>query len=133
MPQGLHTISAYSGLLQMEYTRVEKCGQRGFLGRYCLHYHLKGHCADCRYKGVAVERGEQRGVSIHGTHDATVEESVFYDVRGANIYVEDGNEMNNLVNSNVAICPYPTSVDGKSGGCKAPGILSCFSLFFTPP
>ena len=30
-------------------------------------------------------------------HRATVQENVLYDVRGANIYIEDGNEMDNAV------------------------------------
>ena len=121
VPQGLHTVSAHGGSIVMRHARVEKCGQRGFLGRYCLHMHLKGSCRECLYEGNAVEWGEQRGVSIHGTHDSTFRGNVMYDVKGANIYVEDGNEMRNKVESNVAVCPHRTAQDGQSGGCKAHG------------
>jgi parallel beta-helix repeat protein len=38
---------------------------------------------------------------VHGTHLSTVEENVLYNVRGAGIYLEDGNEMFNKVKYNV--------------------------------
>ena len=83
---GLHTMMIGSGsVLRVSYTRVERCGQRGVLGRYCLHFHLIGACPDCLLQGNAIEHSHQRGIVIHGTHEATVSENVLYDVRGANI------------------------------------------------
>ena len=32
------------------YARLEHCGQRDVLGRYCFHYHLKGTCRKCILK-----------------------------------------------------------------------------------
>ena len=80
---GLHVVGMYGGSLRVEHTRVEKCGQRGVLGKYCLHFHLLGRCAACRLAGNAIEWGMQRGIVIHGTHEATVEANVVYDVRAA--------------------------------------------------
>ncbi len=38
---------------------------------------------------------------MHGTHSSTVENNVLYNVRGAGIYIEDGNEMYNDIKYNV--------------------------------
>jgi hypothetical protein len=122
---GLHVMMAgsdgpnSSGVLRMQHTRVEKCGQRGVLARYCVHFHLMQKCPDCLLRGNAVENGHQRGIVIHGTHLTTVEENVMYDVRGANYYVEDGNELHNWLRYNIAICPW--AFNGPYDGCTVPG------------
>jgi hypothetical protein len=117
---GLHTVSAGEGsVLSVQYTRFEKCGQRGVLGKYCAHFHLNKNCTDCKLIGNAFEYGHHRGTTIHGTHLATVEDNVYNDIRGATIYVEDGNEMYNKINYNVGICPW--AFEGIKRGCTIPG------------
>jgi hypothetical protein len=117
---GLHTVAIGVGsVLSLQYTRIEKCGQRGILGKYCVHLHLLGKCADCKIIGNAFEYGHQRGTTLHGTHLATVENNVYNDIRGATIYVEDGNEMYNRIFHNVGICPWSKS--GEKQGCAVPG------------
>lgn len=109
---GLHIIARDPGAkLALEYVRIEKCGQRGVLGKYCTHLHLVQSCPECRIIGNAYEYGHQRGTVIHGTHLATVENNVYNDIRGTNIYIEDGNELYNHVLYNVGICPWP--LDGE--------------------
>ena len=61
----------------------------------------------------------QCGLIVHGTHQSLVEANVFADVRGANLYIEDGNEMYNRVLHNVAICPWAR--EGAKRGCTVPG------------
>ncbi|CAF0723862.1 unnamed protein product [Adineta steineri] len=117
---GLHTAAVGPGsVLSLQYTRIEKCGQRGILGKYCVHLHLVKKCPDCKIIGNAFEYGHQRGTTIHGTHLSTVENNVYNDIRGATIYVEDGNEMYNRIFHNVAICPWAKS--GEKRGCTIPG------------
>ena len=119
---GLHTIgggASASSVHRIQYTRVEKCGQRGTLGRYCLHLHLMARCPQCLLRGNAIEFGHQRGIVVHGTHEAAVTDNVLYDVRGAGLYLEDGNEMANLLLHNVVICPWAR--EGPLKGCTVPG------------
>jgi hypothetical protein len=116
---GLHTIMMYGGVQRIQYTRIEKCGQRGVLARYCMHYHLMNKCENCLFKGNAVEFSQQRGIVVHGTHLTTVRDNVLNDVRGAGLYVEDGNEMYNNLLYNVVICPWP--FEGPKGGCTVAG------------
>lgn len=114
---GLHTIHMLGGSSRIENTRVEKCGQRGIEGKYCLHFHQLEACPDCLFRNNAVEASQQRGLIVHGTHLSTAEANVFYDVRGASLYIEDGNELGNTLAYNVAICPWKFS----DGGCTVPG------------
>ena len=41
---------------------------------------------------------------MHGTHRALVQHNVVYNNRGPSIYIEDGNEIENVVEENVIIC-----------------------------
>jgi len=117
---GLHTSQMYGGVMKILNTRIEKCGQRGVAGKYCLHFHKLGVCPDCLLQNNAIENSQQRGIIIHGTHLSTVENNVLYNIRGANVYIEDGNEMHNNIKYNVVICPFPFE-DVALGGCTVPG------------
>ncbi len=119
---GLHTIQMYGGTMKIQNTRVEKCGQRGVAGKYCFHFHKVNNCpdGDCMLKNNVAEFGTQRGIIVHGTHNAIVENNILYNVRGANVYIEDGNEMHNKFLYNIAICPFPFD-HPQYGGCTIPG------------
>ena len=116
---GLHVIQMFGGTMQVEHTRVERCGQRGVKGKYCLHWHAVGRCPLCTFHSNAIEHGHQRGIVVHGTHEASVRDNVLSDVRGAGLYVEDGNEMGNAISHNVVVCPWPR--EGPMRGCTVPG------------
>ena len=117
---GLHTAQMGGGTMSIRNARVEKCGQRGVEGKYCLHFHKLGPCPDCVFANNAIEFGHQRGIIVHGTHLSSVEANVLWDVRGAGIYIEDGNEMFNTIQYNVLVCPWPFR-DGLMNGCTVPG------------
>ena len=102
---GLHTIGFHAKHHMIHYTRVENCGQLGITGKYCLHFHHAMDCPMCSFVGNAIERGEQRGIIIHGTHNSLTERNVLFDLKGSYIYIEDGNEMQNTIRQNVALCP----------------------------
>ena len=101
---GMHIMAAFQGVLRVSYTRLDFCGQANILGRYCLHFHVLGHCPDCLAIGNAIEEGWNAGITIHGSHDILVDQNVLYNTRGAGIYIEDGNEINNTVSSNTITC-----------------------------
>lgn len=145
---GLHTAAMNRGSMKIQNTRVERCGQRGkcskqfsttqiipshltifslrlYLhvgveGKYCLHFHKLHDCPTCLFKNNAIEGSHQRGVIIHGSHSTVVEGNVLYNVRGAGIYIEDGNEMYNEVKYNAVVCPFPFG-DDTLHGCTVPG------------
>eukprot|EP00547_Thalassionema_nitzschioides_P005356 CAMPEP_0194200236 /NCGR_PEP_ID=MMETSP0156-20130528/930_1 /TAXON_ID=33649 /ORGANISM="Thalassionema nitzschioides, Strain L26-B" /LENGTH=1934 /DNA_ID=CAMNT_0038925209 /DNA_START=189 /DNA_END=5989 /DNA_ORIENTATION=- len=117
---GLHTAQMHTGKMSIRNVRVEKCGQRGVTGTYCLHFHRLEDCPDCEFSGNAIEHGHHRGIIVHGTHRSTIENNVLYDIRGAGIYIEDGNEVANQIKYNVVICPWPL-INGVLRGCTVPG------------
>jgi parallel beta-helix repeat protein len=61
-------------------------------------------CPDCYFKGNAIEDSSQRAIIVHGSHNTLIEDNVMYQIRGAGLYVEDGNEMENMFRNNVNIC-----------------------------
>eukprot|EP00931_Biecheleriopsis_adriatica_P004358 TRINITY_DN106040_c0_g1_i1.p1 TRINITY_DN106040_c0_g1~~TRINITY_DN106040_c0_g1_i1.p1 ORF type:complete len:1261 (+),score=170.66 TRINITY_DN106040_c0_g1_i1:87-3869(+) len=109
--QGFHTMIMPSaseapsyGVMDVRYARLEYCGQLDKKGRYCLHFHLMEHCPKCILKGNALVDTFQPGITIHGTHDSLVDSNICWDNRGAGIYTEDGNEMDNMISNNVIVC-----------------------------
>eukprot|EP00931_Biecheleriopsis_adriatica_P093048 TRINITY_DN667_c0_g1_i1.p1 TRINITY_DN667_c0_g1~~TRINITY_DN667_c0_g1_i1.p1 ORF type:complete len:1526 (+),score=218.47 TRINITY_DN667_c0_g1_i1:80-4579(+) len=102
--EGLHVIMTGTGYMDMRYARVEWCGQRPIMGRYCLHFHLMRQCPKCAFQGNAVVEGQHVGITIHGTHQTLVDQNVVWDARANGLYTEDGNEMDNTLSRNVMIC-----------------------------
>lgn len=101
--QGLHTMM-FGGKMIVDHSRVEYCGQRNVLGRYCLHWHHVGHCPECKFTSNAIVEGQTKGLVIHGTHNALADNNVLWNSRGVGIYTEDGNEMHNTISNNVVSC-----------------------------
>lgn len=111
--EGMSTAGVYDGVYRVSYARVEYCGQDigGFKSRqsvnaYCMHLHHLSHCPDCLVEGNAIEHMFMAGINLHDTHDALVHRNVVLTsskVRGS-FYTEDGNEINNTLSQNVAIC-----------------------------
>ena len=117
---GLHTAIMHGGEARITNTRIEKCGQRGVEGKYCLHLHKLSDCPNCLFKNNAIENSHQRGIIVHSTHLSVVEQNVLYNVRGAGIYLEDGNELWNQIKYNIVVCPFPFG-DNILHGCTVPG------------
>ena len=84
-----------------------------------LHFHEMGISPQSVFRGNAIENSQQRGIIVHDTHLATIEQNVINDVRGTGIYLQDGSEMYNQIRYNVVICP--TAKNGPLGGCTIPG------------
>ena len=111
----------YLNLLTYRYTHVlQKYSCVGVEGKYCLHFHQLRDCPECLFENNAVENSQQRGIIVHGTHRSTVENNVLYNVRGAGIYIEDGNEMHNTISYNVIFCKFPFR-HPTYHGCTIPG------------
>ena len=117
---GLHTAVMHGGEARITNTRIEKCGQRGVEGKYCLHLHKLSECPNCLFKNNAIENSHQRGIIVHSTHLSVVEQNVLYNVRGAGVYLEDGNELWNEIKYNIIVCPFPFG-DSSLHGCTIPG------------
>ena len=122
--QGITTVQMHGGVMQMSHVAVEKCGRRE-LAEYCLHFH---HIGDVKHAvssgavshesyfvGNAVQEGINKGITIHGTHHALVQGNVVHNQQGPGIYIEDGNELYNVVEENVVMC---SELQSNSTLCK---------------
>ena len=81
-------------------------------------------------------------ITIHGTHKSLVSENVVHTSRGAGIYVEDGNEIDNTISYNTITCLSSAEcINFKQTGLYAIGMhnsfignhVSCYqNTFFSP-
>ena len=124
--QGITTAQMHGGVMQLSYTAVEHCGRRN-LAEYCLHMH---HVGDVQYRvwsqenqtesyfiGNSIQNGINKGITIHGTHRALVQHNIVYNHRGPGIYIEDGNEIENIIEENAIVCSEINTV-GSLGAMK---------------
>ncbi|KAL3914623.1 MAG: hypothetical protein SGPRY_007562 [Prymnesium sp.] len=102
--QGITTVQMSPGSMQYHYVRVDNCG-RIALGQYCAHFHWANNCPDCKLIGSAFMNGCNKGVTVHGTQNSMLQDSVIYNVRGAGLYFENGQEMNNTALRNWDLNP----------------------------
>ncbi|KAL3930308.1 MAG: hypothetical protein SGPRY_001593 [Prymnesium sp.] len=99
--QGITTVQMSPGSMQYHFVRVDNCG-RIALGQYCAHFHWANNCPECKLVGSAFINGCNKGVTIHATQNSLLQDSVIYNVRGAGLYYENGQEMNNTALRNVS-------------------------------
>jgi hypothetical protein len=94
----------YNKAMKIHHTKLTTCGKPE-LGEYCLHFHHVGFCPACSFVGNSVSDSQNKALTVHATSGARVEQNVLYDHRGAFMYIEDGNEIGNLIKDNAIICP----------------------------
>jgi hypothetical protein len=78
-------------------------GQAFRLGRYPIHFHLNGDSPSSYVKESVLHKSFNRAVNIHGTNYITIERNVIYDIMGGAYFLEDGIEIGNSFNYNLAI------------------------------
>lgn len=102
---GAHTIAVLGGTYRIENIELRYCGQAGNLGRYCTHTHMTGSQAHVRsyVRANSIHHSFQRANTIHATNYMRVSDNVAYHVRGHTYFIEDGNEIENVVEGNLAV------------------------------
>ena len=80
------------------------------IGRYPIHmHHHMGpvNTANTGYQfaliGNAVEDGAKWGIAVHNSHFGLIDGNVVYDIDGASIITEEGNERENVFSNNFAV------------------------------
>ena len=81
---------------------MRRMGQAGTLGRYPMHWHLLGDNAG-RITRSAIWNSSQRCIVIHGTSGLTLADNVCHDIRGHAVFLEDGNERRNMIETNLVL------------------------------
>ncbi|HIA61576.1 MAG TPA: hypothetical protein EYM88_03545 [Gammaproteobacteria bacterium] len=86
----------------VEGVEIYRGGQESQLARYPFHWHLLGGDATGQYfRDNAVHDSFNRGITIHGTDNVTIDNNFFYNTIGHTVFLEDGVEENNTITNNV--------------------------------
>ncbi|XP_053374771.1 cell migration-inducing and hyaluronan-binding protein-like [Mercenaria mercenaria] len=105
---GVHTkvLKGYK-IVRIENIEIYNAGQHTDLGRYPFHFHLclgKDPGAPVPYiRGCSIHDTYARCATIHGSHGVTVMDNACYYHMGHGYFLEDGGEINNTFDGNLAI------------------------------
>ncbi len=119
-----HTMYHLDSAGAISYAEFRHLGKPGVLGRYSLHYHLVGNSMRGSYViGASIWDSGNRWLTIHGTNYLVVRDCVGFGSLGHGFFLEDGTEVFNVLDRNLAIGakhtrPLPKQVlpfDGNEG------------------
>ncbi|XP_066271366.1 fibrocystin-L-like [Branchiostoma lanceolatum] len=88
---------------RLSHAEVTHAGQAYRLGRYAIHFHLLGNVTKSYVKGCSIHKSFNRAVNIHNTHHLLVERNVIYNTMGGSFFLEDGLEIHNIIQYNLAV------------------------------
>lgn len=92
-----------SGQIAVAGVQLNGMGQSSQKGRYPIHWHNGGSRPNDVFRNSSVTNSNNRGVTIHGTHDLTIEGIVLHDIHGHGFFFEDAIETGNTLVGNLAL------------------------------
>jgi hypothetical protein len=103
-----HTMYHHGSAGAISYAEFRHLGKEGILGRYPLHYHLCGDTMRGSYVlGASIWDSHNRWLAIHGTNYLIVRDNVGYRSKGHGFFLEDGTEVYNVLDRNLAVGARP--------------------------
>ena len=105
-PEGVrgHTMYHRNSSGAISYAEFRNLGKKGILGRYSLHYHLAGDTMRGSYvRGASIHDSQNRWLTIHGTNYLVVQDCVGCRSIGHGFFFEDGTEVYNVLDRNLAV------------------------------
>jgi len=104
-----HTMYHRRSEGSISYAEFRHLGKPGVLGRYSLHYHLAGDTMrGSSVIGASIWDSGNRWLTIHGTNYLVVRDCVGYQSLGHGFFLEDGTEVYNVLDRNLAVQAYTT-------------------------
>ncbi|MBS0205601.1 MAG: G8 domain-containing protein [Planctomycetes bacterium] len=105
-----HTMYHRGSAGSISYAEFRHLGKRNVLGRYSLHFHLVGNTMrGSSVIGTSIWDSHNRWLTIHGTNYLLVRDCVGYQSIGHGFFMEDGTEVYNILDRNLAV----QSMEGK--------------------
>jgi len=105
-PKGVrgHTMYHRYSKGSISYAEFRDLGKKNLLGRYPIHFHLTGDTMrGSSLIGLSIRDSENRWIALHGTRHMIVKDCVGYRSIGHGFYLENGQEVYNLLDRNIAI------------------------------
>lgn len=100
---GAHLMFLHGAHVELSGIEVLHGGQKGFLGRYPIHFHRMGDCVGCVLTDSSVHHNFQRAVTVHSTNQLTISRNVAYRTYGHMYFLEDALEIKNSFLYNIGI------------------------------
>ena len=110
-PKGVrgHTMYHRHSAVAISYAEFHHLGKEGVLGRYSIHFHLVRDTMRGSYvEGASIWDSDNRWVTIHGTDYLVVRDCIGYQSQGHGFFLEDGTEVFNVLDRNLAVQAYTT-------------------------
>jgi hypothetical protein len=105
-----HTMYHHGSAGSISYAEFRRLGMPGVLGRYSLHYHLvSDSMRGSSVIGASIWDSGNRWLTIHGTNYLVVRDCVGYQSLGHGFFLEDGTEVFNVLDRNLAVHAYTTN------------------------
>jgi hypothetical protein len=102
-----HTMYHRHSAGSISYAEFRHLGKEGVLGRYPLHFHLVGDTMrGSSVLGASIWDSGNRWLTIHGTNYLVVRDCVGYQSLGHGFFLEDGTEVYNVLDRNLAVQAY---------------------------
>jgi RNA polymerase sigma factor (sigma-70 family) len=102
-----HTMYHRQSAGSISYAEFRHLGKEGVLGRYSLHYHLVGDSMrGSSVIGASIWDSDNRWLTIHGSNYLVVRDCVGYQSKGHGFFFEDGTEVYNVLDRNLAVQAY---------------------------
>jgi hypothetical protein len=99
-----HTMYHKHSAGAISYAEFRHLGKEGLLGKYPIHIHLAGETMRGSYVlGASIWDSGNRWVTVHGTNYFIVRDCVGYQSVGHGYYLEDGTEVFNVLDRNLAV------------------------------
>jgi hypothetical protein len=99
-----HTMYHRGSAGSIGYAEFRHLGKEGALGKYSLHFHIAGDTMrGSSVIGTSFWDSGNRWVTIHGTSYLVVRDCVGYRSVGHGFYLEDGTEVDNVLDRNLAV------------------------------
>lgn len=99
-----HTMYHKYSAGSLSYAELRHLGKENLLGKYAIHFHL---CRDTMrgssVVGCSIWDSKNRWLTIHGTDYLVVRDNVGYGSVGHGYFLEDGTEVNNVLDRNLAV------------------------------
>ncbi len=100
---GGHVMAMAGSRMMVSGVELHRMGQHLNLARYPIHWHLIGEAEGQYVRNSAIHDSYNRCVTVHGTHNARVENNVTFNTVGHCFFLEDGVETGNRFIANLGI------------------------------
>jgi hypothetical protein len=99
-----HTMYHRDSLGSISFAEFRHLGKPGKLGKYSLHFHKVGDSMrGASVVGASIWDSGNRWITIHGTNRLVVQDCVGYGSVGHGFFLEDGTEVDNILDGNLAV------------------------------